>query len=71
MGADVTVYQSIPAEITSTFVGYDCLIHESEIMVLTTDSELVQALTDGQTGTILVKETPFMERWVDKLVIPV
>ncbi len=59
MGADVTVYQSIPAEITSTFVGYDCLIHESEIMVLTTDSELVQALTDGQTGTILVKETPF------------
>ena len=59
MGADVTVYQSIPAGITSAFVGYDRLVHESGITVLTTDSELVEALTDGQTGTILVDETPF------------
>ncbi|MDO4268278.1 MAG: alanine--tRNA ligase [Eubacteriales bacterium] len=59
MGADVTVYQSIPAEISSSFVGYDRLTHDSEITVLTTDTELVEALTDGQHGTILVKETPF------------
>mgnify|MGYP001029237841 CR=1 FL=1 len=59
MGADVTVYQSIPAEISSSFVGYDRLCHTSEIAVLTTDTELVEALTDGQRGTILVNETPF------------
>ena len=59
MGADVTVYQSIPAEITTAFVGYDRLVHDSEITVLTTESEIVEALTDGQHGTILVKETPF------------
>ncbi len=59
MGADVTVYQSIPAEITSSFVGYDRLTHESSITVLTTETELVEALTDGQSGTILVEETPF------------
>ena len=59
MGADVTVYQSIPAEITTDFVGYDRLVHDSEIIVLTTESEIVEALTDGQHGTILVKETPF------------
>lgn len=59
MGADVTVYQSIPAEITTDFVGYDRLVHDSEITVLTTESEIVEALTDGQHGTILVKETPF------------
>ncbi len=59
MGADVTVYQSIPAEITSSFVGYDRLVHSSRITVLTTESELVEALTDGQRGTILVEETPF------------
>ncbi|MCI8742609.1 MAG: alanine--tRNA ligase, partial [Lachnospiraceae bacterium] len=59
MGADVTVYQSISPEITSTFVGYDRLDHVSGITVLTTDSEVVEALTDGQTGTILVEETPF------------
>ena len=59
MGADVTVYQSIPAEITTAFVGYDRLVHDSEITVITTESEIVEALTDGQHGTILVKETPF------------
>ncbi len=59
MGADVTVYQSIPAEITSKFVGYDRLSHESKITVLTTDTEIVEALTDGQRGTVIVEETPF------------
>ena len=59
MGADVTVYESIDPGITSTFVGYDKLVHQSEITVLTTETELVEALTDGQIGTIIVEETPF------------
>lgn len=59
MGADVTVYQSIDAAITTEFVGYDKLEAESEISVLTTEDELVEALTDGQNGTIITKETPF------------
>ncbi|MDK2808168.1 MAG: alanyl-tRNA synthetase, partial [Clostridiales bacterium] len=59
MGADVTVYQSIDPAITTSFVGYDCLTHTSKITVLTTEEELVQGLCDGQTGTIIVEETPF------------
>ncbi|MDO4325547.1 MAG: alanine--tRNA ligase [bacterium] len=59
MGADVTIYQSIDASITTKFVGYDRLTHDSAITVLTTEDELVEALTDGQKGTILVEETPF------------
>ncbi len=59
MGADVTIYQSIDAAVTSKFVGYDRLEHDSMITVLTTEDEIVEALTDGQTGTILVEETPF------------
>lgn len=59
MGADVTVYESIDPGITSVFVGYDKLVHESKITVLTTETELVEALTDGQVGTIIVEETPF------------
>ena len=59
MGADVTVYESIDAAVTTQFVGYDRLRHQSKITVLTTESELVEALTDGQMGTILVEETPF------------
>ena len=59
MGADVTVYESIDPSITSKFVGYDRLTHQSKVTVLTTEDELVDALTDGQTGTIIVDETPF------------
>ncbi len=59
MGADVTVYQSIDPAVTSTFVGYDRLQHDSRISVLTTEEEIVEALTDGQTGTVIVDETPF------------
>ncbi len=59
MGADVTVYESIDPSITSEFVGYDNLNYTSEITVLTTESEIVEALSDGEIGTIIVKETPF------------
>ncbi|MBD5522531.1 MAG: alanine--tRNA ligase [Lachnospiraceae bacterium] len=59
MGADVTVYESIDPSITSVFVGYDKLVHDSKISVLTTETELVEALTDGEIGTVFVDETPF------------
>ncbi len=59
MGADVTVYESIDPSITTVFVGYDKLVHESEITVLTSETEIVEALTDGETGTVIVEETPF------------
>lgn len=59
MGADVTVYESIDPAITTEFVGYDRLQHNSKITVLTTETEIVEALTDGQVGTIIVEETPF------------
>ncbi len=59
MGADVTVYESIDPSITTEFVGYDRLEHTSKITVLTTEMELAEALTDGETGTVIVEETPF------------
>lgn len=59
MGADVTVYQSIDPAITSKFVGYDRYEHESKVTVLTTEDEIVTSLGEGQTGTIIVDETPF------------
>lgn len=59
MGAEETVYQQIDPAITSKFVGYHNLEHDSKITVLTTETELVDALTDGQAGTVIVEETPF------------
>ena len=59
MGADETVYESLDKALTSKFVGYDRLIEESVVNALTTESEVVQALADGDKGTIVVEETPF------------
>ncbi len=59
MGADVTVYESIDPSVTSSFVGYDNLSWESEVIVLTSETEVVDALSDGESGTVFVKETPF------------
>ncbi|ROR29329.1 alanyl-tRNA synthetase [Mobilisporobacter senegalensis] len=59
MGADVTVYQQIDPSITSEFVGYDYLEYSSKILVLTTETDIVEELIAGQEGTIIVDETPF------------
>lgn len=59
MGAEETVYQQIDPSITCSFVGYEHLSYPSEIIVLTSETELTGELVAGQKGTILVKETPF------------
>ncbi|MBO5237589.1 MAG: alanine--tRNA ligase [Lachnospiraceae bacterium] len=59
MGADATVYDEINSAITTEFVGYDTLVADSKITVLTTDTEISEAIVDGQHGTIFVEQTPF------------
>ncbi len=59
MGADATVYDEIDPAITSEFIGYDRLTAESRITVLTTDTEITEAIVDGQHGTVIVEQTPF------------
>lgn len=59
MGADATVYDEIDPAITSEFIGYDCLTAESRVTVLTTDTEITEAIVDGQHGTVIVEQTPF------------
>ena len=59
MGADATVYEELDINLNSTFVGYDRLTHRSKIIALTTENEVVEALSDGMMGSIIVSETPF------------
>lgn len=59
MGADATIYEEIDMAVTSTFVGYEKLTETSVISVLTTSDALVQALAEGDEGTIIVDRTPF------------
>lgn len=59
MGADATVYDEIDASVTTEFIGYDSLKAESVITVLTTQTELTEALTEGVHGTVITQQTPF------------
>ena len=59
MGADATVYDEIDRNITTEFDGYDKLEAVSKVTVLTTETEIVHSLMEGQKGTIFVEKTPF------------
>ena len=59
MGADATVYEQIDPSITTEFVGYENLTYASKVTVMTTETEIVEALSDGDAGTIIVEKTPF------------
>ena len=59
MGADATVYDDIDVNVTTEFVGYDYLTFDSKVTVLTTETEIVNSLMEGQKGTIFVEQTPF------------
>ena len=58
-GRDDSFYDQIDPALTTAFVGYDTLTADSVITCLTTEDEIVEALTDGQKGTIITEETPF------------
>ena len=59
MGADADVYNDIDSDITTEFSGYDKTTDSSEIAFITTDSEVVDAISDGDRGSIIVPVTPF------------
>ena len=59
MGADATVNDEIDRNITTEFTGYDKLEATSKVTVLTTETEIVDSLMEGQKGTIFVEKTPF------------
>ena len=59
MGADVTVYQSVPTDIVTKFLGYTQLEAKSKVLVLTTQSDLVESLTEDMGGSIITGQSPF------------
>ncbi len=59
MGADATVYDSLPVELTTEFDGYEHMSLEAEVTAIAGENEITQALTDGEKGTIITDKTPF------------
>ena len=67
MGAAATIYEEMDASVTSQFIGYDRTQAQSVITAMAVlpgaegDEEegIAEALSDGQRGAIITKETPF------------
>ncbi|MBR2765387.1 MAG: alanine--tRNA ligase [Blautia sp.] len=59
MGADATVYDQLPVDLSTAFDGYEKLEESSVITAMTTEEELTDALMEGQNGTIITERTPF------------
>lgn len=72
MGAEETVFDTIDPSLNTEFTGYDSTEGESEVAVMTLaenvgedgeeiykDTEVTEALTEGQHGTVITPATPF------------
>ena len=58
-GKDATVYDELDAELATEFVGYENLVCDAKVTALTSEEEIVDALSDGEKGTIIVDKTTF------------
>ncbi len=57
--ADASVFDVLPADKTSTFTGYDHLATESSIIAIADENGLAESVSEGETATIITKETTF------------
>ena len=58
-GSDAGVFDTLSAEVQSEFVGYDSLTAEGTILALAGETELVDSLKEGESGTLIADKTPF------------
>ena len=58
-GKDATVYDELDADLATEFVGYENLVCDAKVTALTSEEEIVDALSDGEKGTIIVDKTTF------------
>ncbi len=59
LNADAGLFDSLSADVVSEFAGYDKLTLESRVAALASETEMVDTLTEGRIGTIIVSKTPF------------
>ena len=59
MGADATVFNELDVNLTTEFVGYEKIECTSKVTALTSATEIVDVLAEGEEGTIVVETSPF------------
>ena len=57
--AATNVFEGLDKNIVSEFIGYDCLEACDEVLALADNEKLVDELSAGMEGTIVVNKTPF------------
>ncbi len=59
MGADATIYEELPVDLSTEFDGYDKLVLDGKIIAMTTEDAVADTLSEGANGSILTDVTPF------------
>lgn len=59
MGADATVYESLPVQMSTDFVGYEQMDADGTVLALTSERSVVDSLAEGESGTVITNITPF------------
>lgn len=59
LAAGAGVFDNIPGDVTSEFMGYDSLKTDSKVVAMASETELKEELIAGENGTIIVEKTPF------------
>ncbi len=58
-GSNAGVFDALAAAVQSEFVGYDSLTAEGTVLALAGETELVDSLKEGESGTLIADKTPF------------
>ncbi len=56
---DLAVFDSIDSSVNTEFVGYDSLTSESKVIALSSEGKLTDALSNNESGIIVLDKTPF------------
>ena len=59
MGADATIFNELPKEMTSEFVGYDSLTGNGKVLTIVTENKIVDKINTGDEAVIITDKTNF------------
>ncbi|MBQ7743717.1 MAG: alanine--tRNA ligase [Lachnospiraceae bacterium] len=59
MGADATIFNSLPTDMVSTFDGYDKLTTKGKILAIVSDNKILDKIDEGDEAVIISDKTTF------------
>ena len=59
MGKDITVFDELPKDMSSKFIGYDNLTGKGQIISIVSENKIVDKINENEEGVIITDETTF------------